>query len=456
MNQTILYLECNSGISGDMTVAALLDLGASREVLEKGLASLPLTGYSVRISDVYKSGLKACDFDVILDKAHENHDHDMEYLHGGRHSHSHAAAHTHEHAAADSTPHTHAHSEASHEEHPHDHPEDSSGTHTHGHHHDARNLRDIIQILEHSEMSLNARNLAVKIFTVLAEAEASVHGKTIDEVHFHEVGAVDSIVDIAAAAICIDNLHPDQIIVSPLSDGTGTIRCQHGIIPVPVPAVSAITARYGLPMKIVPVSGELVTPTGAAIAAALRNGDKLPEEFRIVRTGLGAGKRDYPTTGVLRAMLLEASHQQEENQVLMLETNIDDCTGEALSFTLGKLMDEGALDAYYTPVYMKKNRPAWLLTVLCEAEKRSEMEKIIFRNTTTIGIRSIPVDRTRLDRKILAIETPWGMADVKFCTCGDETYCYPESDSVSDLARQENMGFPEMYHKIKEWAQKNH
>ncbi|MDD6616935.1 MAG: DUF111 family protein, partial [Lachnospiraceae bacterium] len=199
MNQTILYLECNSGISGDMTAAALLDLGASREVLEKGLASLPLTGYSVRISDVYKSGLKACDFDVILDKAHENHDHDMEYLHGNGHAHAHAAVHTHEHAAADCAPHTHAHSASSHEEHPHNHPEDSSGMHVHGHHHDARNLRDIIQILEHSELTVNARKLAVKIFTVLAEAEASVHGKTMDEVHFHEVGAVDSIVDIAAA-----------------------------------------------------------------------------------------------------------------------------------------------------------------------------------------------------------------------------------------------------------------
>jgi hypothetical protein len=462
MNQTILYFECNSGISGDMAVGALLDLGASREVLTSHLASLPLTGYSIRISDVYKSGLRACDFNVILDPEHENHDHDMEYLHGHTEDHVHsygdtcATAHVHNHEDTYAEAHVHNHGDTCTKAHEHSHEEHHEPSHTAAHahhHHTARNLHDIIDILNQGCMTDSARSLAIRIFTILAEAEASVHGKSVEEVHFHEVGAVDSIVDIAAAAICIDNLHPDQIIVSALTDGTGTIRCQHGIIPVPVPAVSAIAAAHHLPLKLRPIEGELVTPTGAAIAAAVQTGEQLPEEFQIIRTGLGAGKRNYPTTGVLRAMLLQPLTQPEDEKLLMLQTNIDDCTGEALSFTLGLLMESGARDAYYTPVYMKKNRPAYLLTVLCEAKDRPRMEQIIFRHTTTIGIRAIAIDRTRLDRENLHLETPWGPADVKVCTCGSETYYYPENDSVSRLALREDLAFPEMYHKIKEWAQ---
>ncbi len=507
-NQKILYLECNSGISGDMTVGALLDLGADREILEKGLASLPLSGYTIRITDVYKSGLRACDFNVILDQ--DNHDHDMEYLHGGGHAHGHhqeASGHTH---LPTETGHifrhensgpVHSHTETDRPS-PHEVPEPAH-LHMeeipHEHHHDARNLHDILHILEQGDLTKGAFFLASRIFTILAEAEAHVHGKSIDEVHFHEVGAVDSIVDIAAAAICIDNLNPDFTVVSALTDGTGTIRCQHGLIPVPVPAVSAIVSAHGLPLRIRPIEGELVTPTGAAIAAALHAGAALPEEFRIVRTGLGAGKRDYAATGVLRAMLLEACDSQKvtssfpgsalqdsrpadsgmpadtfrndppsgesasgqaarsggpEPPILKLETNIDDCTGEALAFTLDRLMEAGALDVYYTPIYMKKNRPAWMLSVLCSPEKHREMEAVIFRNTTTIGIRRIEMNRTRLNRRIISLETPWGMAEVKCCSFEGETWYYPENDSIARLAKQENKGFGDMYRMVQEYAAK--
>lgn len=494
MNQNhILYLECSSGISGDMTVGALLDLGADRQALEAGLASLPLSGYAIRISQVFKSGLRACDFHVILEQ--DNHDHDMEYLHGSETAH--AVHHHHQEAETGHTVHSHKETSPStsnqkkEEPHPHD------GTAS-PHPHDARNLRGIIHILEHGSLTDGARRLAIRIFTILAEAEASVHGKTIDEVHFHEVGAVDSIVDIAAAAICIDSLHPDQIILSALTDGTGMIRCQHGLIPIPVPAVSAIAAAHKLPMRIRPIEGELVTPTGAAIAAALYTGAALPDEFHIVRTGLGAGKRDYAAAGVLRAMILEPagnpaprpilaqpaplssglSRQSDstrpaplppdparqsgpahppaqadpESLILKLETNIDDCTGEALACTLELLMENGALDVYYTPIYMKKNRPAWMLSVLCTPAKRREMEAIIFRNTTTIGIRAQTMDRTRLGRQIITLQTPWGPADVKCCRIEDEIRYYPENDSVRRLAKQEQTGFGDMYRRIQECA----
>ena len=453
MSEKILYLECNSGISGDMTVAALLDLGANREVLMEALESLPLTGYSVEIKDVYKSGIRACDFNVILDSAHENHDHDMEYLYGDAHTHDAAVSHEYAHAHADGVEeHEHAVNKVTdaHAEHI---VNETPGTPAHHHHHDARNLNDIAQIIMAGRLTENAKSLALKIFRILAQAEAKVHGKSIDEVHFHEVGAVDSIVDITAAAVCLDNLQPDQVVISALTDGTGQIRCQHGLIPVPVPAVTAIASNEHLTLKIRNVEGELVTPTGAAIAAAFRTESTLPDSFEILHTGFGAGKRTYTgVSGFLRAMLLQSSAGEDHDTILSMETNIDDCTGEALSFTLQQLLKEGALDAFCIPIYMKKNRPAYLLKVLCQPDDRAKMEAIIFHNTTTIGIRFQEMHRTKLDRRIIAVETPWGMADVKCCTYGSDTYYYPENDSVKQLALLNEVGFSEMYGMIQAYT----
>lgn len=450
MNHSILYLECNSGISGDMTVAALLDLGADRQILLDALSSLPLTGYSIEIKDVYKSGIRACDFNVILD--HDNHDHDMDYLHG--HAHSMTDEHDHSHNLSDEHGQIHRHDHSMTVGDVHGHDTDES-QHIHHHHHDARNLNDITKIIQTGQLSSGAKDLALKIFQILAEAEAAVHGKTLEEIHFHEVGAVDSIVDIVAVAVCIDNLSPSGIVISALTDGKGQIRCQHGLIPVPVPAVTAIAMQNDLTLNISDVDGELVTPTGAAIAAAVRTATTLPKEFRIRRIGFGAGKRDYAATGLLRAMLLQPLSKDTHDTILSLETNVDDCSGEALSYTMQLLLDAGALDAFCIPIYMKKNRPACLLKVLCNPEQRAEMESIIFRNTTTIGIRIQEMQRTKLPRKIFALETPWGMADVKCCTYGNDTYYYPENDSVSRLAKQNGTGFTEMYNMIQAYAREN-
>lgn len=452
MNHSILYLECNSGISGDMTVAALLDLGADRQILLDALSSLPLTGYSIEIKDVYKSGIRACDFNVILD--HDNHDHDMDYLHGHAHNMTDEHDHTHSHNLSDEHEQIHRHDHSMTVGDVHGHDTDES-QHIHHHHHDARNLNDITKIIQVGQLSSGAKDLALKIFQILAEAEAAVHGKTLEEIHFHEVGAVDSIVDIVAVAVCIDNLSPSGIVISALTDGKGQIRCQHGLIPVPVPAVTAIATQNDLTLNISDVEGELVTPTGAAIAAAVRTATTLPKEFRIRRIGFGAGKRDYAATGLLRAMLLQPLSKDTHDTILSLETNVDDCSGEALSYTMQLLLDAGALDAFCIPIYMKKNRPACLLKVLCNPEQRAEMESIIFRNTTTIGIRIQEMQRTKLPRKIFALETPWGMADVKCCTYGNDTYYYPENDSVSRLAKQNGTGFTEMYNMIQAYAREN-
>ena len=311
-----LYLECYSGISGDMTVAALLDLGADREVLENALKSLPLTGYRTEIKKVKKSGIEACDFHVILDKEYENHDHDMEYLHGHGHfeMNSHGQEHIHE----------------------------ESGGREHTHHHVHRGLKEIKEIIYAGKLTENAERLAIKIFSILAEAEAAAHNVPAEEVHFHEVGAVDSIVDIVAAAVCIDNLNVAEVIVPELWEGRGTVRCQHGILPIPVPAVLNLASQNGLKIKITDVQGELVTPTGAAIAAAVRTKERLPERFSVIKTGIGAGKREYDCPGILRAMLIKEEEKGKKDTICKLEANIDDCTGEALGYAMKLLMEAGA------------------------------------------------------------------------------------------------------------------
>ena len=432
-----LYLECYSGISGDMTVAALLDLGADREVLEKALKTLPVEGFEVKISRVKKSGLDVCDFSVILDKEHENHDHDMKYLHG---SHKHGEEeHTHEEDEAHQHSHIHLH-EKSHD-HGHVH------LHEHSHHHEHRNLSGILHIISHADITPRAKEIAERIFTILAEAEAKAHGTELDEVHFHEVGAVDSIVDIVAAAVCLDNLNITDVIATELCEGHGFVRCQHGIIPVPVPAVVNIAEKHKLSLHITDTEGELVTPTGAAIIAAVRSMDKLPKKFSIEKIGIGAGKRNYDRPSMLRAMLIK-DKTFEDNQIYKLESNIDDCTGEMLGYVMELLFKAGARDVHYIPVYMKKNRPAYQLNVVCLEKDIEILENIIFEETTTIGIRRIPVERSVLKRRIEKIMTSLGEAEVKICLLKEKEKVYPEYESVKKLCLQHKLNFQEVYQLI--------
>ena len=269
-----LYLECYSGISGDMTVAALLDLGADQQVLLEGLESLNLPGYQLKIGRVKKNGIDACDFDVILDEPEHHHDHDHEHHHEHDHEHDHEHHHDHDHE------------------------------HHHHHDHEHRNIGDIFAIIDQSKISDRAKQTAKDIFRIIAAAESKAHGIAEDQVHFHEVGAVDSIVDIVSAAICLDNLDITEAVVSDLYEGCGYVHCQHGLMPVPVPAVVNIAADNALRLRLTQTRGEMITPTGAAIAAYLSKGGKLPESFVIEKIGLGAGKKDFATANILRAFLI--------------------------------------------------------------------------------------------------------------------------------------------------------
>lgn len=424
-----LYLECYSGISGDMTVAALLDLGADREVLKESLKSLPVGGFRTEITRVKKSGLDACDFSVILEQ--DNHDHDMEYLNGseksytGHHEHSHEVNHEHHHG------HTHSH------EHPHEH----------------RGMKEITEIIQKSEMTARAKKMAMRVFGILAQAESKAHGVPVEEVHFHEVGAVDSIVDIAAIAICMDNLDISNVIVPVLYEGTGFIRCQHGQIPVPVPAVTHIAETHKLKLKITDIQGELVTPTGAAVVAAFRTSDRLPEDFTMLKTGIGAGKRQYRCPGILRAMLIrETTDLQIKDIIWKLETDMDDCGGEMMGHVMNLLMANGAREVHYTPIYTKKNRPAYTLTVICKESEREMLENLIFSETTTIGIRRVEMERTILQREIQKKDTPVGTAIVKACTLPDGNIrYYPEYENVAELAERNQLSFRETYDRIRSY-----
>lgn len=295
--ESLLYLECTSGISGDMAAAALLDLGASEEAVRAALDSLEVEGFAMEVTRTRKSGLDVCDFNVVLDEAHENYDHDMAYLHG--HGHDHECGDGHGHGDDRAAGHSHDHG------HGHAHGLAHGSGHDHGHDHAHRGLAEIEAIIDAAAMTEGAKELARRIFGLVADAEARAHGLPRDEVHFHEVGAVDSIADIVAIAVAVDDLAPDGVVVSDLPCGHGVVRCQHGLIPVPAPATALIAEACGLAMTPVDVIGELVTPTGAAVAGALRTQDALPERFAIRRIGMGAGKRSYDTPGILRAMIIE-------------------------------------------------------------------------------------------------------------------------------------------------------
>lgn len=430
MGQT-LYLDCSSGISGDMTVAALLDLGASRERLEAALASLPVRGFEVVVTRVSKHGLTACDFDVRLDAEHENHDHDMAWLFGHEHEGHGGHGHSHEHA-----------------------------------HHEHRGLADVLAIVGSADLTDRARFIAVRVFEILADAEAQAHGTTRDQVHFHEVGALDSIVDVVSAAVCLDDLDVERVVAPELSEGCGTVRCAHGVIPVPVPAVCAVASTYGLPLHPTGVRGELVTPTGAAIVAAVRTDAELPTRYTVKRVGLGAGKRSYEgCSGVLRAMLVEpverasdpeavsaavsAATDTTADTVWKLECDIDDTTGEALGHAIETLMGAGAREAHCLPLVTKKGRPAWQLQVICDEERRRVLEDLIFEETTTIGIRRVAMERTVLPRRACTVQTEVGLVGIKEVTLpSGRRRLYPEDAEVMQAARAAGVPYQDAWRAV--------
>ena len=392
-----LYFDCFSGISGDMTLAALLDLGVDKNRLITELQKLNVPGWEIEFFKVVKNGIQANRVEVVLEEE----------------EHSHLVPHSH-----------HSHEK---QEHVH------------------RSMADIAALIDGSSISAKAKDLAKRIFMRLAVAEAKIHGTTPDKVHFHEVGAVDSIIDIVGAAICLDILSPDRICSSVLHDGHGFTKCQHGLIPIPVPAVVEMLAVQGVNLRQLDVEGELMTPTGAAIVLEVSESFGVMPEMQVVKTGYGAGKKDFLLPNVLRVVWGESLEVEKSGSITIIETNIDDTTPEILGYVMDKLFESGAKDVFFTPIYMKKHRPATLLTVLCDDAQVSRMEHILFTETSTIGLRKFQAQRTCLPREIVKVTTPYGEVQAKKVSFGSTSRIALEYSDACRLAKEKNVPLTEIY-----------
>lgn len=458
-----LFLNLERGVSGDMFVAALLDAGADEKELQRVLDSLQLPGFKAEIQRVQKCALSMLDFKVELDA--DNHDHDMAYLFGHQHEHAHpqpqqqdflviksSADHgeereplrLHHHAvspdlisANDPFMLGHKHDQAHHHD------------HAHHDHHVHRGLNDILPLIERSAASPEAKALASRIFRIIAAAEAEAHGIAVEEVHFHEVGALDSIVDILSAAVCFTSLHINRVYATPLAEGHGSVNCQHGLLPIPVPAVCSIAAAYHLPLNAIDVEGELVTPTGAAIIAALEPDFTPPQNWQIIKSGYGAGKRAYSRPSFVRALLINPAAvpadasvvkgSADGEQIIKIECNIDDCSGEILGLLSDKLRSlPGVRDVAVLPLFMKKQRPAYLLTIIADRAALEPSAQLIFTESTAIGMRWLPVERLICAREQISVQTSLGPVLVKKCvlpqSLGGRVCYYPEFAAMQELA----------------------
>ena len=364
----IAYLDCVSGISGDMTLGALVDIGIPLDDLQQGIDSLGIAGCVLEAMEVKRHGFRATKVNVR---------HEPEHVH--------------------------------------------------------RHLHHIVEMIEGSSLSDSQKALAIRIFTRLGEAEARVHGTTIEKVHFHEVGAVDSIADIVGSAIGWDLLGVDRVVCSNVPTGSGVIQIAHGRVTVPAPATAELLRQ--VPLADSPVESELTTPTGAAIIACIVDQfDRLPP-MTIERIAYGAGDRDFKEQpNLLRLIVGEQKERQSQDRILVLETNLDDVTGEVVAHCQQRLMSAGALDVFTTAIQMKKGRPAVKLTVLCEQNHREQLERIIFLETETLGIRRWHVERTTLKRRGAQVETDWGTVKGKQFEFEGRQFFTPEYDDCREIA----------------------
>lgn len=392
---TYLYIEGSGGASGDMLAAALHALGGSEEKVRAALAPLEAEGLTFGWAKASSYGIAGERFAVELPESF------------GKDAHH--------------TPHAH-----------------------HGHPHAHRHLSDVQAILARLPMAPEARALAEAAFALVAEAEAEAHGCAVEEVHFHEVGALDSIADIVATAVLFADLGVEGCVVESLAEGCGTVHCAHGELPVPVPAVLNIARRAALPLERTAVRGERVTPTGIALAAAMRTSARLPERFTVRKVGIGVGERDFGCANILRAMVIEAEEGPTEESV-ELEANLDDCTGEALAVASEKLLAAGALDVALVPCTMKKSRPGVVLRALAREADVPALAEVLLRETTTIGLRTHKVRRITMAREAVTVSTPYGPVQAKRCRYGKLTRVYPESESVRAVADRAGVGYPEVY-----------
>lgn len=484
----IAYLECFSGISGDMFLGALVDAGVPPELLVRTVEALGVDA-KLEISRVDRSGISATKVDVIAagekelpreefwekkavgtqqsalspaapTPAEDSQGHSHGHAHTHEHGHSHEHPHSHEHA------HEHGHSHEPSHEHDHEHSHDHSHSHDHGHsrshahEHYHRGLKEIREIITRAGISETAKARAIRIFEVLGAAEAKVHNSSIEKIHFHEVGAIDAIVDITCAAVGAEALGVDEFICSPLNVGGGTVVCAHGTFPIPAPATLELLKHA--PVYSGEIQKELVTPTGAAIVSVLAARFSGFPKMRPGKTGYGAGTRDFKGhPNVVRLTIGETTEEHAsripEEPVTILEASIDDMTPQVFGYVMDRVLQEGALDVFATPVHMKKNRPGILLSVLCHPEDGQKLTRLIFAETTTLGVRMREEKRARLARRHVTVDTRWGQVRIKLAGVnGSVTNYAPEYEDCRRIAEERQVPLKAvMQEAMKTYLEKN-
>lgn len=449
-----LFLEPFSGLSGDMLNALLLDLGADRKHLEEVLKTISLDGYHLHVDRIAKSSIWGTDFDVHMEhgeKDHgiagdfDHHHHHHDHHHDHEHEHHH---HEHEHA------HTHTHAEHTHE-HTHSHEHTHEHTHSHHHHGEVRGLKEIETIILSSGASDFVKEKSLEVFRDIAQAEANVHQMPVEEIHFHEVGATDSIIDIMSFFILWETLDIDTVYSTAVIEGSGTITVAHGVMPVPVPAVMQLRLGTSIPFsQDFDIHTELVTPTGLALFKAIHPVFAQPSNLTATKVGYGFGKRDTGKFNALRGTLLEKtthSHQvvtSNNDAIIQIDTTIDDQSGEALGYIMSLLLEEGALDVHYTPVYTKKNRPATHLTLLIQEENLERFTTILFEQTSTIGFRYQNVQRKVMTRTFETLQTSLGAVNVKKNQYGTFTKSTLEYEDCARIAKETGLSIQAVYQQL--------
>lgn len=415
----ILYLDCATGISGNMTVGALIEACNGEEYLRRELAKVNLPDYEIKITKKASCGINGTYFEVV----EKGTDIPVDSVHG----HGDLRADRH-------------HDNISHS--------DKHHMHTHHHfHHEHRKYKDIKALIRNSSITEGAKHMALDMFYEVAAAEAKVHNKPVNEVAFHEVGAIDSIIDIVGTAILVDYIKPDKIISSTVNDGFGTVRCAHGELSVPVPATAEIYKNKGVIFKQICIETELVTPTGAAIIGTLSSQYELMPPMKLLSSGAGVGSRKIGRANILRTFIGELNDDASDEDIIVINSNIDDSTGEELALALEKLMAAGAIDVSFAPIIMKKNRPAYRLEVICKAKDKEDLSEIIFDETTTIGLRYYEVKREELERESIIIDTELGRIKGKrVITKSGKLYVYPEFDDIKRISSE--LGIPAKSLKI--------
>ncbi|MFO1497001.1 MAG: nickel pincer cofactor biosynthesis protein LarC [Verrucomicrobiota bacterium] len=470
-----LYLDVFSGLSGDMFLGAMLDLGLELADLERELAKLGLNGYHLHAVRKQHSSITGTKFDVHLEEDHghehgaghaQAHPHEHDHPHG--HGDQHGDNHRHEHADGPGAGQRQAH------EHEHDHEHDLSYGHEHRHgaehehgshaqagthhrqHGEHRTFRDIRRLIEQSALSEWVKSKAVAVFERVAKAEGKIHGKPAEAVHFHEVGAIDSIVDIVGACVALEQLGRPRVLASRVTEGTGWINCAHGRFPVPAPATLEILAARRISVHQCDEPHELVTPTGAALLAEFAESFGPMSGLNVSKVGYGLGTRTNKTRpNVVRALLGEwlsaandaaEGHDWERDTISVLETNLDDCSGEVLGYVVERALAAGALDVFHTPIQMKKNRPGVLLTVLCAPESADQFTAMLLRETSSFGVRRTTMERRKLKRESRSVQTPFGPVAVKLGMLdGQVVQASPEFESCKAVAKAANVPLSEVY-----------